>query len=666
MITSLLFTLCRPTLPRITLGLLLLGGLLLGGSVWLRSSSRPATQIPPQDVNEALFAALRAGDLVAVRQALHEGADPNAHNPMGDTPLMQATLHANLEIMQLLLQHGSAVNGRGVYGAPALLRALHDPAKVARLLQWGAVLEQRTMVLAAMVPGSRETLEQLWRRGGNVNIEVGGYTPLMAASYAGDLEAAAWLIEHGANVKARSEAGCTALNGAAVAGNAALVKLLLEHGADPNVHYEEPNTIGDFQTPSLNAAWHGNAACLKLLLEHGAEVNVHGGLFERTPLLCAATTGSAETIQLLLDKGADSRATDWHGERPLDWALRRGDTAIVALLRKAGAPAAVAEHTPPSRQRADARTQATQEQAIRTALAAGLPLLQRSGQQITQTKKCVTCHQHALVAMTVGLARRHGLPVDENIAASEREQVTTILNHKVPLLLLGADLDPTLAAYTLAGFAAEEQEPSLLSDALVHYLVLHQQYDGHWQPEAYRPPDDSSPFLFTALALRGLQVYTPPGRRRELAERMARAGSWLRQATPAETVDSVFQVLGLAWSGASPAELQRVAGPLLQLQRLDGGWAQLPTLPSDAYATGQALYALHESGSLATEDSAYQRGVQFLLATQCADGSWYVPTRCFPVLPYSSSGFPHGRSQFISASGTCWATMALIVTVKAL
>src|SRR5207247_5569973 len=92
------------------------------------------------------------------------------------------------------------------------------------------------------------------------------------------------------------------------------------------------------------------------------------------------------------------------------------------------------------------------------------------------------------------------------------------------------------------------------------------------------------------------------------------------------------------------------------------GWPQLPTLASDAYATGLALYALHEGGGLAVDHPAYQRGVEFLLRTQLADGSWFVASRSFPIVEYSKSGFPHGRSQFISASATCWATMALTLT----
>ena len=47
------------------------------------------------------------------------------------------------------------------------------------------------------------------------------------------------------------------------------MKLLLDRGRDPNVRYQEPDSIGDFQTPLLNAAWHGDAECVKLLLSTG-------------------------------------------------------------------------------------------------------------------------------------------------------------------------------------------------------------------------------------------------------------------------------------------------------------------------------------------------------------------------------------------------------------
>jgi hypothetical protein len=146
-----------------------------------------------------------------------------------------------------------------------------------------------------------------------------------------------------------------------------------------------------------------------------------------------------------------------------------------------------------------------------------------------------------------------------------------------------------------------------------------------------------------------------------MAARIAKTRNWLLAAHPAETVESAFQLLGLKWTEADAKEIDNAARLSLHQQREDGGWAQLPTLPSDAYATGLVLVALHEAGGLRCDALAYRRGIDFLLKTQFADGSWYVPTRCFPALEFSCSGFPHGRSQFISAAATCWATMALIL-----
>ena len=119
-----------------------------------------------------------------------------------------------------------------------------------------------------------------------------------------------------------------------------------------------------------------------------------------------------------------------------------------------------------------------------------------------------------------------------------------------------------------------------------------------------------------------------------------------------------MQLLGLAWAKAPADDIRRSTKALIAEQRQDGGWAQLPALETDAYATGQALVALHTAGH-SVSSSEYQRGVAFLVRTQFPDGSWLVRTRTFPVQPPRDSGFPHGRHQWISAAGTSWATMAL-------
>jgi len=160
-----------------------------------------------------------------------------------------------------------------------------------------------------------------------------------------------------------------------------------------------------------------------------------------------------------------------------------------------------------------------------------------------------------------------------------------------------------------------------------------------------------------------MDLYMPDELAGEKAERMARARQWLIRNAPRTTEDRVFQLLGLGWAGASREERTRVAQAILAEQLPDGGWAQLPGRRPDAYATGESLAALHEAGALATVHPAYQRGLRFLLQSQVADGSWLVLSRFHddaPVSPpYFETGFPHGRNQIASTSGTSWAVMAL-------
>lgn len=94
------------------------------------------------------------------------------------------------------------------------------------------------------------------------------------------------------------------------------------------------------------------------------------------------------------------------------------------------------------------------------------------------------------------------------------------------------------------------------------------------------------------------------------------------------------------------------------MQRADGGWSDLESMESGAFATGKTLYALHTAG-LPVTDAAYARGVRYLLNTQQEDGSWYVKTRALALQPHFDAGFPHGFDQWISAAGTNWATVAL-------
>jgi hypothetical protein len=232
----------------------------------------------------------------------------------------------------------------------------------------------------------------------------------------------------------------------------------------------------------------------------------------------------------------------------------------------------------------------------------------------------------------------------------------------VPLIEIGEVV--TGDSYLLAGMAAHKQPATEDAGAMAMVLAQQQMPDGSWQFDLPRIPMQSSFFSFTALTIRSLHAYAPAANAAEISDRIGKAKHWLLTAPVMTNEDRSFRLLGLKWAGATEQEKRKAAEELRAQQRSDGGWAQDTGLQSDAYATGQALYALNVAGGLAATDPAYQHGVQLLLRTQDPDGSWFVNKRAMPANNYFDAGFPHGQSQFSSFNGTCWAVMALLQTIE--
>ena len=201
-----------------------------------------------------------------------------------------------------------------------------------------------------------------------------------------------------------------------------------------------------------------------------------------------------------------------------------------------------------------------------------------------------------------------------------------------------------------------------MTDVLGRYHFGQQLDDGSWVCITYRPPMTSSTFQYTACSLRGMQVYGHRSQADQYAKSIEQATRWLKENQPVTTEDRVFQILGLRWAGVDGEVVQQAADKLMAEQQPDGGWRSVSTHASDAYATGTALVALQHAG-IDVSHPSYQRGVEYLMATQCADGSWHVRSRAIKFQPYFESGFPHGHDQWISMAATKWTTMALIPAV---
>jgi ankyrin repeat protein len=591
------------------------------------------TPSPPQDpVANALLESLRRGDRARVARVLK--GNPGAARAAGSggiTPLMYASLYGDAASARLLLDAGADPKARNDAGATALLWAVDD-LEITRLL-----------------------LE----RGADPNVmSADGRMPVMVAAArfgAGDVVTA--LLDRGATLK-----GQAVLSQAGAAGDAAALRLLLDRGAETATL---PNDLAmrtgcaDCTTlllqsagrPALTraleaAARYGDSPGMRMLLDRGAE-----------PTAAALRTAAAseglphDGIVALLDRGV-------RDEQALDLAVRHGDTPVVEALRKAG----IKETSMPV---LDLTRPATPRSA-REAVAVSLPLLQHADTVFLKTAGCISCHNNSLFEMTAAAARRKGFRVDE---AASREQMARTRAYleswrerELQDIPIPGAIDTT--SYILVGLAAANYAPDAATDALARYVKRRQLADGGWRIASHRPPIESSDIEATALALRSLHAYAPATRKAEYARAIERGAAWLAHAQPKTTEDHAFLLLGLHWAGGSQAAVRDAASGLIARQRSDGGWSQLPTLASDAYATGQALFALIESGVLKPADAVYEKGVRFLLTTQLADGSWYVRSRAVAIQPYFDSEFPHGKDQFISAAATNWATMALAMAAR--
>ncbi len=613
-----------------------------------------------------LFDAIRRNDLAVLKTGLKKGADLNARDRRGATPLMHAAAFGSLDAMKLLIAAGADVNASNSFDATALVWAAGDPAKVRLLLDRGAtanaVTKQRRTPLsaAAAYDSSAEVVRLLLAKG--ADSRAGDGAAALLAANARDPESLRLLLEKGAEHTVKDQFSFNPLLNAVSANNLAAVKLLLAAGADvnfsSNAAFKVPKGIIALSrlSPLMMAVPYGAPEMVRTLLDAGANVNVKD-IRDMTPLMLAVASEKqdVEVVRMLLAKGADVHARSNVDETALDWAKKFNNSAVIGTLEQAGAKTGVPYAGPP-------RGAGAAPGDPRSAIEKSVALLQKTSTQFLREGGCVGCHHQNFTAMAVAAARSHGARLDEQTAAEQLKVVRSNWNAAQEILL--QMIDPPGAfdtvVFSLVGLAAEKHPSDVITDSMVFYIAGQQRADGSWWLGGIsRAPLEEGAIQRTALGIRALRLYPLAGRRGEFDRRVDKAREWLLNAEAKTNDDLAMLVAGLHWSGAPAARTRDAARRLLAAQRSDGGWSQNVNLSSDAFATGESLWALRQAGHLRPGDPAHLRGVQFLLTTQYADGSWYVRSRAPKFQPYFESGFPYGHDQWISASATAWATMAL-------
>jgi Squalene-hopene cyclase C-terminal domain len=286
----------------------------------------------------------------------------------------------------------------------------------------------------------------------------------------------------------------------------------------------------------------------------------------------------------------------------------------------------------------------------------GLTFLAKDNLAWKEKRQCAECHHAPFTIWALSEGKKQGYAVDEKALAdltawavardvpartvTKQEQVD--LNEAPLLLALGLE----------AGDAKGTQ------DGLKKLLasVLSDQGKGGWWKLSYEfRPIGSSPEALTTLALLALSAPNAPDMGWEGKAALEKGLKWLR-AADADDEPQAAALRLILWRrlGLPAAEWEPLVTKLRGAQNADGGWGQTREAKSDAYATGQALYALAEAGAQ-PGDEAVRKGRSFLAKTQREDGGWAMVSRAI-----MRDGKPPKNLDPITHAGSAWAVLGLV------
>jgi hypothetical protein len=294
-------------------------------------------------------------------------------------------------------------------------------------------------------------------------------------------------------------------------------------------------------------------------------------------------------------------------------------------------------------------------------IARGLAFLAKDALAWKNEYKCAACHHGSLVLWSMREAKQHGVTVDESAlteitgwVAGAGEGKTGVarpadapkaLNHPAVFaaLALGADAKPD--AVSREGL--QRMLKTVESDQLE---------GGFWSAwaESRQPIFNTTDEGVTAMAT--LAVIPAARAGDALAKAALDKGiRWLTE-TKASSDPQITAIRLIVWRRMErlASEWEPLARDIKNRQNADGGWSQTKDMPSDAWATGQSLYALAIAG-IKPDDPIVAKARAFLTKTQRADGSWPMTSR--PIKPGSA-----GSKNLvpITCAGSAWAILGLV------
>ena len=271
--------------------------------------------------------------------------------------------------------------------------------------------------------------------------------------------------------------------------------------------------------------------------------------------------------------------------------------------------------------------------AARAAVERSLPYLERQGVAWMTEKKCASCHHVPFLIWSHTNADAAGVAVDRKKVAEWTEwswRFSKSRRNPAATRPLEPDNDggglDTLSQLLLGRTDARARQSDDFAQDLSQVILRWQQPDGSWKaagqlPRQNRPESETHAVTtrWTIVALSTVEPSDPPTQKA-----LARAMQSLK--VPESPASNEWLVCSLLCQHAEgkPNRTAELVDQLLRRQNEDGGWAWRTGGASDAFATGQVLYALGQCDAVASREPA-RRARQYLIKSQQPDGSWQVP-----------------------------------------
>jgi Squalene-hopene cyclase C-terminal domain len=297
-----------------------------------------------------------------------------------------------------------------------------------------------------------------------------------------------------------------------------------------------------------------------------------------------------------------------------------------------------------------------------SAIERGLTFLKEDAVKWRKERQCATCHHGTMTVWALSEAKAQGYHVDAQ-ALADMIQWTKDRFGPRP----GGPPGPgPVASVPQIYLGMMSQNLPILSRDEISWIALHlagrQADDGAWDsppPKNGPPPTWESRETMALLALLAWESYVPADAKQAAAAQASRdkAEAWLSKTPSSDTTQALsLRLLLGARRRAAETQLQPAIDRLLREQNTDGGWSQTKDSSSDAYATGQALYAL-SFADVKNDRLEIQRAISFLAASQRDDGSW-------PMISRGHRGVaPYTNPVPITYFGSAWATLGLARSV---